>query len=128
MTATVVPGYLSEFCVRCGCSLRASSSVKRGYGPTCVSYLHNAPDNADLSEFHPWQADKASELLEACGLVPTDHPNVYRAVSSDGSRTYLSTTDGCTCKAGQHRVPCYHRAGVAMLRATRRARSRRAPR
>ncbi len=119
MTATVVPEFVSEFCVRCGRSLRATSSVTRGYGPTCVSYIHNAQENADLTDFHYWQADKAFELIESCGLVPTNHPDVYQVVSSDGARTYYSTALGCTCKAGQHSVPCYHRAGVAMLRATR---------
>ncbi|MBB4932637.1 hypothetical protein F4561_003457 [Lipingzhangella halophila] len=127
MTAAVVPNYISEFCRRCGRSLRASSSVTRGYGPTCVSYLHEAREAADLTDFHPWQADKASELIETCGLVPTSHPEVFRSVSSDGSRAYLSTAEGCTCKAGQYRVPCYHRAGVAMMRATRRLRRARRP-
>ncbi len=121
MTVAVVQDYVSAFCLRCGRSLRAPSSVSRGYGPTCVSYIHEARKTTDLTGFHTWQADKAAELIETCGLVPTSLPEVYRSVSSDGSRAYFSTTDGCTCKAGRNRVRCYHRAGVAMLRTTRRA-------
>jgi hypothetical protein len=125
MTSAVVQDHLDTFCLRCGRSLRSPSSVTRGYGPMCAGYIREARETTDLTGFHTWQADKASQLIETCGLVPAGLPEVYHSVSSDGSTVYLSSRESCTCKAGRNRVPCYHRAGVAILQATR---ARRRPR
>ena len=74
-----------------------------------------------LDAYKPYQVDKASELIEQGGLVTTNRPGLYTAVSSDGTTTYLVMASTCTCPAGQAGRDCYHRAAVAIVEAARRA-------
>lgn len=76
---------------------------------------------AQLDDYKPQQIDKARELIEAGGIVPsTRRPGRYTAVSSDGSTTYLVAAEGCDCPAGQRgKYRCYHRAAVTLIEAAR---------
>lgn len=73
---------------------------------------------ADVTGYKPFQLDKAREVIEQGGILPTRRPNLFTAVSSDGTTTYLVAREGCTCPAGQKGRACYHRAAVALLTAT----------
>ncbi|MEU9887961.1 helix-turn-helix domain-containing protein [Sphaerisporangium sp. NPDC051011] len=78
----------------------------------------------DLRDWKAAQVDKARELIEQGGILPSRRrPGIYTAVSSDGSATYLVHEAACTCPAGMKQRACYHRAAVAILSAaaTRRA-------
>src|SRR5687768_2598642 len=44
---------------------------------------------ADVAGFKPFQLDKAREVIEQGGILPTSRPSLFTAVSSDGSTTYL---------------------------------------
>lgn len=73
---------------------------------------------AELDGFKPAQVDKARELIEQGGILPTSRPGLFTAVSSDGTTTYLVHRASCTCPAGQRgRYACYHRAAVAIMSA-----------
>lgn len=73
---------------------------------------------ADVTDYKPTAIDKARELIEQRGILPTRRPGIYTAVSSDGSITYLVHRAACTCPAGlKGRYRCYHRAAVAIVQA-----------
>jgi hypothetical protein len=78
---------------------------------------------ADLTDFKPFQVDKAREVIEQGGILPTSRPGIWTAVSSDGTTTYLVHEASCTCPAGQKSRACYHRAAVAILSAATAARA-----
>ncbi|MEU6785893.1 helix-turn-helix domain-containing protein [Nonomuraea angiospora] len=71
--------------------------------------------DVDLSIFKPDQVDKAREAVEQRAILRTSRPGMYAAVSSDGSTTYLTHAAGCSCRAGQRGIRCWHRAAVAIL-------------
>ncbi|MEU8040891.1 helix-turn-helix domain-containing protein [Streptosporangium sp. NPDC049078] len=74
--------------------------------------------NANLADFKPAAIDKARELIESGGILPTSRPGIYTAVSSDGAVTYLVHRCGCSCPAGARgKHLCYHRAAAAILAA-----------
>lgn len=77
---------------------------------------------ADVTDFKPFQVERARELIEQAAILPTKRPGIYTAVSSDGSTTYLVAAQGCTCPAGQKLRACYHRAAVRILTAASPAR------
>lgn len=77
---------------------------------------------ADVESFHVWQLDKARQLIEDGGIVPSlRRPGIWTVTSSDGTTTYLVHRDVCSCPAGQRGRACYHRAAVALLSAVRTA-------
>lgn len=77
---------------------------------------------AQLDDYKPFQVDKARELIEQGGIVPsTRRPGIYTVISSDGTTTYLVHSATCSCPAGQRGRRCYHTAAVAILTAARRA-------
>jgi hypothetical protein len=57
-------------------------------------------------------------------MVTVHHGRAYRAVSSDGQRTYLVAGEACNCPAGLHGGMCYHRVAVELLAIPRRPRPR----
>ena len=63
------------------------------------------------------QIEKAGQLLADGGVIPTPHHQVFRTVSSDGQRRYLTTASYCSCRRGEFELPCYHRAAVEILTA-----------
>lgn len=73
--------------------------------------------SADLTSFKPVQVDKARELIEQGGIVPTSRTALFLAVSTDGSANYLvdQAEYSCTCKAGARGVPCYHLAAADII-------------
>ncbi len=77
-----------------------------------------------IEDFKPFQVEKATELLEQGGIVAiSSRPGRYRAVSGDGTVTYLvdAVARSCTCKAGERGVRCYHLAAALMAATIRRA-------
>ena len=74
---------------------------------------------ADLGDFKPFQQAKAVEAIEQGAILPTSRPNLYTAVSGDGSTTYLVAAQSCTCPAGVKDRRCYHVAAVRILLAAR---------
>jgi hypothetical protein len=107
-------------CLRCGRKLTRSI----GYGPVCRARIRAAEQAAPLADFTAAQLDKARQAIADGALVPTNREAVYRAVSSDGTTTYLVHPAMCGCPAGTRGLgrPCYHRAAVAILEAARPAR------
>lgn len=102
-------------CIRCGRRLRCATSRARGYGWGCWRLIgKTARRLAQLARYTATQMAKAWELIEDAAIIPTAHPAVFRTVSSDGQRVYLTTTSGCTCPAT---AGCFHRAGVTVVTA-----------
>ena len=104
-------------CLSCGRRLHSARSVARRRGPRCWSTVLRAALVALAGEYSQAQIDRAWELLELGAVVPTRRRHVFRVISSDGSRTYLTAATGCNCPAGLHGRDCYHRPAV---RATQR--------
>lgn len=73
---------------------------------------------AQLDDYKPFQIDKARELIEQRGIVPSvRRPGFYTVASSDGTTTYLVHSAACSCPASRHGRRCYHLAAVALLEA-----------
>lgn len=104
-------------CRRCRATLVAPRSVARGYGDRCWREKRRE-DAALAAGFKPETLAKARELIEDGAIIPVRGRRVFRAVSSDGERTYLTAPQACTCPAGlRARHVCYHRAAAALLAA-----------
>jgi hypothetical protein len=103
-------------CLRCHRTLRSAHSIARGYGRTCRAKVTAAAKaKAAASAFKPATVAKAMELIEIGGLVAI-RPKVFRVVRSDGTGTYLTAPEACTCKAGLRGLHvCYHRAAATIL-------------
>jgi hypothetical protein len=103
----------------CGRTLRAAKSVARGYGPRCFAKIQQATKTAP---FKPAQVAKAEELIADGGIIAIRGRRAFRAVSTDGTRTYLTAPQACTCPAGlksqraAERV-CFHRVAATILAA-----------
>ncbi|KAA9379691.1 hypothetical protein F5972_08550 [Microbispora cellulosiformans] len=106
-------------CLDCGRALRSARSIADRRGPRCKAKVRAAARVADLREFTPVQVDKAREVIELGGLLPTRRPTMWTVVSSDGEATYLTAVQACTCPAGRRQRRCYHRAGAAIMAAAR---------
>lgn len=71
-----------------------------------------------LDDFKPAQVEKARELIEQGGIVPFRGRRIFRTVSSDGTRTYLTAPQACNCAAGlKGRHMCFHRIAAIILAA-----------
>lgn len=101
-------------CTRCGRTLTSARSISNGYGRTCKTKIAAGAKTADLVDFKPAQVESARELIEDAAIVQIRR-NVFRAVSTDGTETYLAHTANCTCAAGIRGRRCYHMAAVRML-------------
>jgi hypothetical protein len=112
-------------CLRPGCgrTLRATASIACGYGPVCRAKIRAARMAEILKGFTAAQVEKARELIADGGLVPTSQPGVFRAVSSDGERTYLTHSKTCGCPWGLRgkAKPCFHSLGVRIVLAAGKA-------
>lgn len=106
-------------CTRCGRGLRAAKAIADGMGRTCKAKVAAAAKSAP---FKPAQVTKAEELIADGGIVAIRGRRAFRAVSSDGTRTYLTAPQTCTCAAGlkseraDQRV-CFHRIAASILAA-----------
>lgn len=103
-------------CLRCGRRLTSAKSIATGYGPTCGAKIRKAA--AGLDGIKPRQIDRAQELIEQGGIAPVRGRRIFRAVSNDGTRTYLTAPQACTCAAGlKGRHLCFHRIAAIILAA-----------
>lgn len=108
-------------CLRCGRELRSTRAQRASYGPECWTAILAAYNQVDLSTWSPSQAQAALELIRDGGivLIRDSDSYAYRSTSTDGNGFYLTVSAACSCPAGQHERLCYHRAAVAILRASR---------
>lgn len=105
-------------CIRCGRKLTSATSAARGYGRTCQTKMRQAAQATATTELKPATAAKALELIELGGIVAIRGRRVFRTVSSDGTRTYLTARQACNCPAGlKGKHMCYHRAAALLLAA-----------
>lgn len=105
-------------CGRCHRVLRAETSKRDGYGRGCKARIRAAAIAAAVKGFAQRQIDAARELIEDRALVATNRAGVFRVVSSDGERTYLSTAETCNCPSGLRRLTactCKHSLGVRIV-------------
>jgi len=103
-------------CLRCGRALRSTTSTARGYGRTCAAKVRAAAKAKAAADFKPATAAKALELIEMGGIVAIRGRRVFRTVSSDGTRTYLTAPQACNCAAGlRGKHMCFHRAAAAIM-------------
>jgi len=103
-------------CLRCGRKLTSKISTTNGYGRTCATKVREAAKAKAAAEFKPATAAKAMELIEMGGIVAIRGRRVFRTVSSDGTRTYLTAPQACNCAAGlKGKHVCFHRAAAAIM-------------
>lgn len=112
MTKTQTTG---TTCRRCHAQLRSAKSVAAGIGPVCA---RRARQERAVTGIKPNTIAKAQELIEQGGIIPVRGRRVFRAVSSDGQRTYLTAPQACTCAAGlKSKHMCLHRTAATILAA-----------
>lgn len=115
MTATTAA---TTACTRCGRKLTSAKSVSDSMGRTCKAKIAAAAKAAVVATFKPAQVAKAEELIADGGIVAIRARRVFRAVSTDGTRTYLAAPAACNCTAGLRAVhPCFHRIAATILAA-----------
>ncbi len=100
-------------CKKCGRLVRSERALASGYGERCRRRLARA--ERVLAGSRNVTAQKAAEILELGAAVPHGHARVWRIVSSDGTRRYLTHPSGCTCTAGLYQKMCSHRVAVTLL-------------
>ena len=102
-------------CLRCGRVLKSLDSIARRYGRTCRAKVTAAAKAKAAADFKPATVAKAQELIEMGGIVAI-RTRVFRTVSSDGTRTYLTAPEACNCAAGlKGKFVCFHRAAAAIM-------------
>jgi hypothetical protein len=105
-------------CLRCARPIRSARSLAAGYGPGCRARIRAAALAEAVKDFSAAQIDKARELIADGGLIATKRPGVFRAVSSDGTRTYLVHRNIDNCPNGlRGKGSCYHVAAARILTA-----------
>ena len=109
-------------CLGCGRKLKAKGSVAAQRGPRCRERYEREIEAAlnllaiDLAaEYSEEQVSKATELIEENAILPVATHGVYFTASGDGERSYRTSADWCSCKAGQYGRRCYHRAAATIL-------------
>ena len=112
-TETAAPATTTS-CTRCGRKLTSAKSIAAGRGKGCAAKIAAATKTVDLDDFKPAQIESAKELIEDAAIVQIKR-NVFRAVSTDGTETYLSHPTNCTCAGGVRGRRCYHMAAARML-------------
>ena len=102
-------------CARCHRPLTSTKSIAAGQGRTCTKRTRQEAAGAGIK---PATVAKAQELIEQGGIVPLRGRRVFEVVSSDGSATYKTAPQACTCPAGiKGRHVCYHRVAAILLAA-----------
>ena len=103
-------------CLRCGRRLTSTKSVATGYGPTCTRKVKAAVKAEIVAAHKPQAIAKAEELIEQGGIVPIRGRRIFAVVASNGTDTYKTAPQGCTCPAGiKGRYVCYHRVAAQIL-------------
>src|SRR5579859_6221290 len=91
-------------CLRCGRVRRfrtaEAAAAAPAYGRICSARVRLAAMAEAVKGFAAAQVDKARELIADGGIIPTNRPGVFRAVSSKGDESYLTHSDVCNCRAG----------------------------
>lgn len=115
-----IAGITFAHCLRCGRKLHAAASISRGYGRGCRARILAAAKLTALAGFTADQIAKARELVEDGGITRIRR-GIYRVVSSDGLRTYLTSVAGpCNCPHGlraRSAKPCFHVATARIVSA-----------
>ncbi len=78
----------------------------------------------DLAGFSKAQVDKARKLIAEGRITPTEWPDTYITVSSDGRTRYTTAPDACQCRGsmrGSRITPCYHQAAARLFAAASKA-------
>jgi SWIM zinc finger len=99
-------------CRRCHALLTAPKSVAKGIGVRCekIEKLE-----AIIAEFKPATVEKAVQLINDGGIVKL-RGQVFQAISSNGTDTYLVAPQACNCPAGlRGKYACYHRVAAMAL-------------
>lgn len=105
-------------CLRCGRALKSAKSVATGYGPTCTRKVKAAAKTEAVTAFKPAQVAKAVELIEQGGIIPLRARRIFTVISSDGTASYKTAPQACTCPAGlKGRFVCYHRIAAQIVTA-----------
>lgn len=99
-------------CLSCRRPLRSTASIARGRGAVCARKARRA--SVDVRDFTPAQVDAARELIEDAAIVPVRN-TVFRAVSTDGTTSYLCHPTNCSCPAGLKARRCYHELAARLL-------------
>lgn len=103
-------------CLRCGRTLRSTRSCALGYGPTCAAHIRKATKTEAVTAHKPQAIAKATELIEQGGILPLRGRRIFTVISSDGTHTYKTAPQACTCAAGlKGRHVCYHRVAAHIL-------------
>lgn len=103
-------------CLRCGRRLSSAKSVAAGYGPTCTRKVKAAAKAQVVSQYKPTLVAKAEELIEQGGIIALRGHHVFQVVASNGTDTYKTAPQGCTCAAGvKGKYVCYHRIAAHIL-------------
>lgn len=101
-------------CSNCGRRLTAKRSVADGKGRACKAKLRRAAVAEATEGVKADLVVKAVELLADNGLVQI-RPRVFKSMSSDGTRTYRTAREACTCPAGiRGKYLCYHRVAASI--------------
>jgi hypothetical protein len=95
--------------------LTSVKSIAARYGPTCSAHIRQSTA-VQAAAHKPAAIAKAQELIEQGGILPLRGRRVFTVVSSDGTGTYKTAPQGCTCPAGiKGRFTCYHRVAATIL-------------
>jgi hypothetical protein len=108
-------------CLRCHRVLRCESSKRAGYGRWCRAKIRAAIMAEVIKGFTEAQVEAARELIEDGALVPLRR-GVFRVVSTDGLRHYLTHSQGCNCPFGIRRTTakaCKHMLGARIVTASK---------
>jgi hypothetical protein len=105
-------------CLRCGRTLTSAKSIATGYGPTCTRKVRESARAQVIATYKPAQVAKAEELIEQGGIIPLRARRIFTIISSDGTHTYKTAAQACTCPAGiKGRFVCYHRIAAQIIAA-----------
>jgi hypothetical protein len=111
-------------CLRCGRTRHfrsaTAATAAKPYGRICRAKIRAAAIAQVVKGFKDAQVEKARELISDGGLVPLRR-GIFRAVSSDGERTYLTASTGqCNCAAGlRGKYRCFHGLAAMIVTASK---------
>jgi hypothetical protein len=112
--ATTTQKPIIGHCLRCRRALRVPTAD--GYGPKCRVMIRKARKAQVVSQYKAHLVAKAEELIEQGALIPLRGRHVFQVIASNGTDTYKTAPQGCTCAAGlKGKHVCYHRIAAHIL-------------